>query len=229
MTAADTTAFEAHRDVLGAAARCTETADYILNAGTEFGLSANQKDAVALTGELSDIVHTAAASLLTDPTLATEPWQTGRFRIVDLFCELVRQVCLRLRHTARHGQVTPNHWEETLDLHSRVMLLGARIPTTVPRADTDTPGVVQRISEERMATMYTDLTDAAGLIRAAAARGQFGLSHPSPRAQALTDLARAIEDHAQDLALVHDRTAEDAAASLRIEREPDGPEQGGTP
>ena len=194
--------FPAHSDLLAAVTRCGETTQHLPPDTDQGGARAR-----TMVDELIVVARAAARSVLTDPTLATEP-ETGHFRLVDLFCEIVRQECQLLRNVfSPHGidrWPTADRWAEAEALHERALQFGARIPELVPRKDHDTPAGCQAISLARLATWHGVLAEAAASIRDAVNAAQLGLPHTTPQAHELTAIADQLGKQATHLEAVRD-------------------------
>lgn len=202
--------FAAHRALHGAVYRCAHTSGQLPAAG------ADADRARAMLTALAETVQTAADSLLTDPTLATEPDGAGTFRIVDLVAELVRQECRLLRHVfARSGLdrwPIADRWAEAEALHARALQLAARIPDTVPRPDYATADGCRAISLSRLAVWHSELADAATTIRRAVDAAQDGLGVPTPASWEILMIGEHLAEYAARLADTH---AEHVAAQSR--------------
>lgn len=164
-------AFEQHEDLHRAAAACGKAIDR-LQARAPAG---PQRDrAEGMLAKLGALSRTAADALLTDPTLRTEPrWTFFGWRLVDLYCELVRQVGSILTTSVfdpggQENWPTERRWTEAQALYERAVYFADLIPVVVPRADHDSITGSRAICLERLAGYHGQLLDAAEMIEQAA-------------------------------------------------------------
>lgn len=152
-----------------------------------------------------------------DPTLADEPYGTGRFRGIDLLNGLVSQLrgFLRLSVFANHPRLRPREqrWEEAEALYERALWFAEILPQVVPRAGAETVEGVRAVSRERLAAQNSSLATAAAIVRSAVADA-LRLAHPDPDALALIELAAQLERHAAELDVEHSASCESMTAAL---------------
>ncbi|MFC0431058.1 hypothetical protein [Kutzneria buriramensis] len=156
--------------------------------------------------ELADHCRSAAGVFTTDPTLADEPYDTGRYRAIDLLAELARQTRQMLRSACSDVRLDrwprQDRWDEAEAIFTRAVHYATVIPQAVPRRDHATEAGSRRISRDRLAAHSRQLTTAADDIRDAVAAA-LRLPYPDPQALALVELADQLTQHAEDLAAHH--------------------------
>lgn len=194
-------AFPAHRDLLESAARLEKKRARFT--GEEPG----QHRAARILGDLAGRCRAAAAALMEDPTLASEPVCSARFRPVDLLAELARQLApllvnAELNHVGLDRWPREQRWAEAEALYRRACEFADLIPRTVVRPDHATVAGCQAISRARLAAHAGDVRVAADLLRGALADAMRGLPHPDPQASELAELADILRQHAEQLAAV---------------------------
>lgn len=192
----------AHRSLLEAAEECGRDLARFPNA--EEGHWRARTILEALAGHC----RTAAGVFDDDPTLADEPYETGRFRAVDLLAELVRQTRALLRNacgdTGLDRWPREDRWEEAEALFVRAVKFAKVIPQVVPRLDYATEAGSRAISHDRLAASSEHLTAAADSVRYAVGDA-LRLPHPDPMAVALAGLADQLAHSAQELEAHYER------------------------
>lgn len=142
----------------------------------------------------------------TDPTLAGEPYETGRFRAIDLFAELARQTIYLLRSACGNVRLDrwprEMRWAETEAIFARAEHYADVIPQIVPRRDHACEAGSQAISRNRLAAHAHDLAVAAQGIQASV-EAALRMPHPDPQALALAQLADQLAHQATELAAHH--------------------------
>ena len=203
--------FRPHQDLIAAAD------DYERRVQTITGHDTEHDRARDMLTTLAERCRTAATALLSDPTLATEPFDTGQFRIVDLVCELARQLGVLIRNCFNTSFLdrwpAARRWEEAEALYERAILLADRIPHVVPRPDHATVEGSQHISLIRLAAGHTDLQRAVDAIRYVLTDA-VTLPHPTLLAWELDVLASALQRHVDTLQVVQDAHGDVIAAAL---------------
>jgi hypothetical protein len=202
-------------DALIEAARRSENQRDRFNENTTGGRRARE-----ILAGLAEHCRVAAAALLTDPTLATEPFSTGRFRSVDLLTELSRQLTSLVRQAelddcGRARWPRERRWEEAEALFVRFVELAKAVPTVVPRPDHATIAGSRAISTARLAARHSELTEAAMAIESAVAAA-LTLPHPDPRALELAELAARLHRTAVSLDVEHDTSRAELEIALRL-------------
>lgn len=204
---------EEHRGLLEAAEGCERAVARF--AGGDVG---HQRARVILSA-LAEHCRVAAGVFTTDPTLADEPYGTGRFRAVDLLAELARQTrsLLRIACTdgARGRRSRDDCWDEVEALFERAVHFAEVIPTVVPRRDHATEAGSRAISRDRLAAYSGHLSTAADSVRAAIGAA-LRLPHPDPQALALAELADQLARHAAELAAHHETRTDELGAACGL-------------
>ncbi|WIX76742.1 hypothetical protein QRX50_35640 [Amycolatopsis carbonis] len=157
--------------------------------------------------EVGAALRALADALRGDPTLATEPMHSGRFRPVDLVIELARQLPMVLRQAtvpedsggrdSRPGYLVERHAEADA-VADRILELAAGAARLVPRLDSTTVAGAREISRRRLATHSTALQEAAELLRDAA-EAALAVAHPDPVAVSLAAMAVQLRAHHTEL------------------------------
>lgn len=206
-----------HRALLQAAQRCVAAQDRFPDD------SADHKRAGVILAELAGHCRAAATVFDIDPTLADEPYDTGRFRWIDVLVEMTRQAKPLLTQACgdRHLDRWPRaeRWAEIEALTSRAAQIAEAIPRVVPRRDHDTEAGSRAISRDRLAVHARDLALAAESVRDATQAAR-RLPHPDPMVLALAALAEQLERHAGDLAAHRETQLGDLDAAFDL-RPPD--------
>lgn len=183
------------------------------------GEQAEHQRARAILTALAESCRTAAAMFDLDPTLAGDPYGTGRFRTIDLLTELTRQTRTMLTVACTDGlrgrRSAQDCWAEAEALYERALFFAERIPDTVPRRDHTSEAGSRAISRERLATHAEELTRAADTVRQAVADA-LRLPHPDPDALALAALADRLTQQAADLAEQHAHQVAELHAALGL-------------
>lgn len=210
---------EAHRGLLEAAEECDRDLARFL--GAEKG---HWRARVILTA-LGEHCRTAARVFDDDPTLADEPYDTGRFRAVDLLAELARQTRTLLRNacsdTGLDRWPREARWEEAEALFVRAVVFAKVIPQVVPRRDYATEAGSRAISRARLAAYSGHLSTAADSVRAAVAAA-LRMPHPDPVALGLAAFADRLEQRADELEAHHAKQTSALAAACGLLRVPSG-------
>lgn len=209
--------FEQHEALHRAAAACGKAIDR-LQARAPAG---PQRDrAEGMLTRLGALSRTAADALLTDPTLRTEPrWTFFGWRLVDLYCELVRQVGTLLVASVfdpggQENWPTEQRWAEAQALYERALDFADLIPVVVPRADHDSITGSRAICLGRLAGYHGQFLAAAEMIESAVLTASDGLLYPALEARELAGLARQLRRHIVTLAEV-ERIADSAWSRMR--------------
>ncbi|WP_158894518.1 hypothetical protein [Amycolatopsis anabasis] len=192
--------FSARRTLLRAAVHSERALAWLPDDHT----AAHHRARDILTG-LAQHCRTAADALLTDPTLATEPDWSARFRTVTQLADHARDIVALLRGTVFSTPGPDHHdqrWDEIETLYQQARHLAAAIPEVVPRHDHNTIPGSQAISLARLAIHHAALSGAAATIRHALVAAA-ALPYPDPRVTQLTALARQLDRHAIDLHTHH--------------------------
>lgn len=204
------TTCDAHRGLLEAAEGCDR------GLARFAGDDAGHQRARAMLTALAKHCRTAAGVFTTDPTLADEPYGTGRFRAVDLLAELARQTRSLLSNACSDVGLDrwprQARWEEAEALFARAVFFAEVIPTAVPRCDHATEAGSRAISRDRLAAYAGDLSTAADSVRAAIGAA-LRLPHPDPAALALAELADQLTRHAAELAGHHEKRTDALGAA----------------
>lgn len=155
-------------------------------AGAELGGRAR-----LLLAEVAARLREAAAVYEADPTLSGDP--AGRERLLDLICELGRQVVCLVRQACRPDgprRRAGERWEEAEALAARLPVLLAQARAQA-RPDHATPAGSQEISQLWLEAAHPQIRRAAEQLQAALERA-LSLPHPSPRAAELSRLAAEV-------------------------------------
>lgn len=183
------------------------------------GDDSDHQRAQAMLTALAAHCRTAASVFTADPTLADEPYGTGRFRAVDLLAELARQTRGLLRNACSDAGLDrwprQARWEETEALFTRAVQFAEVIPRAVPRRDYATEAGSQTISRDRLAAHADDLATAADSVRVAIGAA-LRLPHPDPHALALADLADQLARYADELAVHHKKQTDELGAACGL-------------
>ncbi|SFW11379.1 site-specific integrase [Amycolatopsis australiensis] len=153
-----------------------------------------------------------AAALGTDPTLATEPADSGRLRAVELVLELTRQLHTLL-HPGPDGEVQDERRADADELAARLDALARGAARLVPRADARSETGAREISRRRLVGQAVALREAAQLLQTAA-EAALAVEHPDPVAVSLAAMAVQIRAHAHDLTSWASRHPDPAAQLL---------------
>lgn len=202
--------------LLGAAERCEQ-------AGAKFADgSAEHTRAREVLAGMAAHCRRAARVFDLDPTLATEPADTCRFRALDLLTELARQVKPLLmqacyREPASRTLLPPkqDQWDEVEALFTRAGEIASAIVDVVPRLDHATVTGARAISRERLAARAHHLSEAAGEIRHAC-DVQDGLQVADPLIDYLRAMVEQIEHHADVLTAEREATVATLAAAAHL-------------
>lgn len=204
-----------HRSLLSAAAACTRDLDR--HRGDEHGKPRVRE---MLTGA-AQACRAVAKVFELDPTLADEPSCTGRFRGIDLLTELTRHFrsFLSLSLFSEYSRARPiaERWEEAEAIYQRIVFFGERLPTVIPRPDTDTEEGLRAVSRARLAACSSTMLDAAQSLRGALTEA-LRVSAPDPRALALDRIAGLIETTALELEAEHSAAAAAMSTALGLNR-----------
>ncbi|MFE5563367.1 hypothetical protein ACFQ68_00140 [Amycolatopsis japonica] len=170
--------------------------------------------------ELSSRCRDAARALLTDPTLITEPVETGRFRAVDLLVEMVGQLIAELRACLRGAgssqvRADTRGWGEVERLYDAALHLAEIVSTIVPHRDYATQVGAQAISRARLAIHHLALRRAAESVQSVLAAAA-AVAHPDPLVIELDTLACTLADHAHTLARFRQAETRAQAAALGL-------------
>lgn len=141
-----------------------------------------------------------AAAIKSDPTLATEPSDTGWTRPLCLFEELLLQLEILIPRAVDKAAAghSGTWWDDADAVYTRAIELGKQIPEIVPRAGHDSVHGVQAISENRIAARRDSIVRAAALVRLAV-QSAAAVQHPCPRVDELLALAGELERHSIEL------------------------------
>lgn len=201
------------RSLLDVGARCASELDRFP------GEQAEHHRARTMLTALAKSCRTAAAVFDLDPTLAGDPYGTGRFRALDLLAELARQTRTMLTMAGtdrlRGRRSAQDCWAEAEALFDRAMFFAERIPAVVRRRDHASEAGSRAISRERLATHADELTRAAETVRHAVADA-LRLPHPDPDALALAALADRLIQQAAELAEQHAHQVVTLSAALGL-------------
>lgn len=167
--------------------------------------------------------RTAASVFGIDPTLATEPRDTGRFRSIDLLAELGRMIRPLLRQACSDHKLDRDHhperWEEVEAIVVRAGQIARSTVDVVPRRDYFTVVGRRRISRERLAARAHHLSEAAGEIRHAC-DVQLGPQAADPLVAYLAGMVSQLERYAEVLTTEREKTNEVLSASLCLPTHP---------
>lgn len=182
-----------HQQLLAAAARCEQDR-------RRFPATAHGRRAQAMLAGAAAQCRAVAEVVATDPTLDSEPFETGRTRLLDLLVELARQLSAAVRHAelATHGLDRYPREQRRVQagvLADRLDQVAADAVQALSRVAARTPDGQREISRARLAARSTDLVEAARRIRRAIASAA-ALDHPDPRVATLAALADDLDQHA---------------------------------
>lgn len=200
-----------HEGLLAAAQRCVQARNRFLDDSTD------HHRARWILAAMASHCRYAANVFAIDPTLASEPYNTGRFRSIDLLAEMARQVkplLVQACDPRDTGRMRPRQerWDEVEALFDRAKQIARTIVDVVPRHDHDTELGSRAISRDRLAANAHELADAAAQVRAACGAAQYNLPHVDPTVHELTAIARQLEQHATDLAAHAEKSQPDGIA-----------------
>ncbi|MFI5614738.1 tyrosine-type recombinase/integrase [Amycolatopsis sp. NPDC051903] len=157
--------------------------------------------------EVSAVLRELAAALCGDPTLATEPVHSGRFRVVDLVIEMARQLPIFLRQASvpedsggrgSEAGFLAERRAEADAMADRLVELATGAARLVPRRDSTTVAGAREISRRRLTTHSPTLQEAAALLRDAA-EAALAVEHPDPVAVSLAAMAVQLRAHHTEL------------------------------
>lgn len=201
---AATTASHSSREYLvRCARRCMEQVDRYAE------LSADHARAREILTAMAGHCRTAAAVFDIDPTLFDDPYDSGRFRVLDLLAELARQMGPLLNYacssTGLDKRPRQDRWDEVEAMAARAAHFARLIPQAVPRRDHATMAGSWRISRDRLATRAGDLAAAALEIDAACGPARLRLPHLDPTVGELSAMADRLGQIAAELSAYHDQ------------------------
>lgn len=158
-----------------------------------------------------------------DPTLATEPSDTDRFRAIDLLLEMARMVQPLLRVACYYPDGVASHlapkqerWDEIEALFARAGEIAQSIVDVVPRRDYFTIVGAGRIMRERLAARAHHLSEAAGEIRHACDVQEGLPTGDAPLVEYLMSMVAQLERYAEVLTAERKKTVAMLAGAAHL-------------
>lgn len=163
--------------------------------------------------------RTAATVFELDPTLVTEPEDTGRFRSLYLIAEIGRQVRSAVKRTRTDFRLyTDQHRRDDQDFAELSVMRAAELTTAavvvLPRM-TSSPDGLLSVSQVRFAANHYLLTEAVKLLRSAVIPS-LRLDIEDPRVAKVVEIAEHLENEARVLAGEHEADLEKLHTALGL-------------